>query len=142
MISQQHSQGNTSWAGMRVIQKDTSHKPAAYIEAFPKCVSLSSSASLSHAAGQPRLLTACTKNGLEYGGPAICADCNFKASKSLCYLVQIQCRAPFPSQLLFPVSVLHLLSYFTGHRPQALPFLQQESAAYSKTSLSFSFPHL
>lgn len=78
MISRQHSQGNTSWAGMRVIQKDTSHKPAAYIEAFPKRVSLSSSDSLSHAARWPRLLTGHTKNGLEYGGPAICTGCNFK----------------------------------------------------------------
>lgn len=61
MISRQHSQENTSWAGMRVIQKDTSHKPAAYIEAFLKCVSLSSSDSLSHAARWPRLLTGHTK---------------------------------------------------------------------------------
>lgn len=139
MISRQHSQGNTSWAGMRIIQKDTSHKPAAYIEAFPKCVSLSSSDSLSHAARWPRLL------GMAWniaGGLAICEGCNFKESKSFCSLVQLQFMAPFPSQFLFPVSVFHLLSYFTGHRAQASPFLQKEPIVYSKTFLSFSFPHL
>lgn len=141
MISRQHSQGNTSWAGMRVIQKDISHKPAACIEAFPKCVSLSSSDRHSHAARWPRLLTSHAKNGLEYEGPAICAGCNFKESKSFCYLVQLQCMAPFPSVSPSSVSpspavLLH------GTQSTGLPFLSEGSCCIFKDLSLFSFPHV
>lgn len=125
MISRQHSQGNTSWAGMRVIQKDTSHKPAAYTEAFPKCVSLSSSDSLSHTARWPRLLTGHTRNGLGYGRPAICAGCNFKESKSFCHLVQVQCMAPFPSQ--FPGLSPPAAALLHGTQTTGLPFPSEGS---------------